>query len=77
MAIEALKAQRRETKGSVEARRLRRQGKVPAVLYGHGEDVRMFALTAESVHDLVESGHHLVTLDLGDGHVLAGLKRVE
>ena len=32
-----LAAQERKGFGSREARRLRKQGKVPAVVYGHGE----------------------------------------
>ena len=36
-AIE-LAVQKRETRGSHEARRLRRKGQVPAVIYGHKEE---------------------------------------
>ena len=47
MDVETLKADPRETKGSAVARRLRRQGKVPAVLYGHRQGVLVLSLSVE------------------------------
>jgi large subunit ribosomal protein L25 len=53
----ALQAQRREPSGSRSARRLRREGNVPGVLYGGGEDPVAFAVNARDLrHALAEAG---------------------
>jgi large subunit ribosomal protein L25 len=49
-AKSVLEAQPRADFGSQTARRLRRQGLVPAVIYGHKEDVVSVALSGEAVH---------------------------
>ncbi|MCK9923515.1 50S ribosomal protein L25/general stress protein Ctc [Frankia sp. AgPm24] len=66
--------------GKGGARRTRRAGKVPAVLYGHGKPPRHIALPA---HDLLhafktDAGTNvLLTLELGDGIELALAKDVQ
>ena len=66
--------------GKGGARRTRRAGKVPAVLYGHGQAPRHIAL---SQHELLhafktDAGTNvLLTLDLGDGTELALPKDVQ
>ncbi|MBN1764576.1 MAG: 50S ribosomal protein L25 [Sedimentisphaerales bacterium] len=51
-----LKAQRRESKGTRASRRLRTQGQVPAILYGHKEEPVAVTL---NYHDLaLELQHH-------------------
>ncbi len=64
MKIEVLKAQTRATRGSSIARRLRAEGKVPGVLYGHGQEVVMLSLDGEAVTHAIESGHQLVALEI-------------
>jgi len=70
-------AERRQQTGSQSARRLRRQGKVPAVLYGHGEEVLALALSHESVEHIVTSGHHLVNLDIDGKRERAIIREVQ
>ncbi|MFO7894792.1 MAG: 50S ribosomal protein L25/general stress protein Ctc [Longimicrobiales bacterium] len=66
-----LKAERRETTGGGAARRMRRDGKIPAVVYGRGEETRPLTLDAHDFQVLVK--HHsldttLVDLDIeGEG----------
>ncbi|MCL9760866.1 50S ribosomal protein L25/general stress protein Ctc [Frankia sp. AiPa1] len=66
--------------GKGGARRTRRAGKVPAVLYGHGKPPRHIALPA---HDLLhafktDAGTNvLLTLELADGTELALAKDVQ
>lgn len=66
--------------GKGGARRTRRAGKVPAVLYGHGQPPRHIALPA---HDLMhafktDAGTNvLLTLELADGTELALAKDVQ
>jgi large subunit ribosomal protein L25 len=53
----ALKAQPREAGGSRSARRLRREGQVPGVVYGGGEDPVSFAVNARELrHALADTG---------------------
>lgn len=45
----------RTTFGTSASRRLRREGMVPAVLYGHGAEVKSFVVTDETAHAVL---HH-------------------
>lgn len=63
MKIEVLKAQTRESRGSRVARRLRGEGQVPGVLYGHGQEVVKLALGGEEVLHVLTSGHQLVAIE--------------
>jgi large subunit ribosomal protein L25 len=66
--------------GKGGARRTRRAGKVPAVLYGHGVDVRHLALPArELAHAFKSEGgsNVLLSLDLPDGEELALPRQVQ
>jgi large subunit ribosomal protein L25 len=66
--------------GKGGARRTRRAGKVPAVLYGHGADVRHISLPArELAHAFKSEGgaNVLLSLDLPDGQELALPRQVQ
>lgn len=52
----------RQATGSRESRRLRRQGLVPAVLYGHGEKCVDLVATREAVQAAVRHGSRIVEL---------------
>lgn len=60
-AIE-LAVQNRETRGSHEARRLRRQGRVPGVIYGHKEETLAVALSGEELEKAVRHGVRVLDL---------------
>ncbi len=61
-----LEAQPREPSGSRQARRLRRDGQVPGVLYGGGEQPVAFQVSARTLrHALAERGA-VIELRLGD-----------
>jgi len=53
----------REQTGSRNMHRLRRSGKVPAVLYGHGQPVLNLALGSDEVKALVRHGARVVDLE--------------
>ncbi len=60
-----LKAEIRKDTGSRAAARVRKQGRVPAIIYGHKEEVVAVSLDA---HDFVEGlhhGHRLMDIQLG------------
>ena len=62
-----LEGEQRERTGSKYALRLRRQGKMPAVIYGHGQAPAHVALDAEAVHDALHDGAHLLDLNIAGG----------
>ncbi len=74
-----LTAETRTEFGKGGARRTRRAGKVPAVIYGHGADPRHVALVAHDLaHALRKGGSNvLLTLDIEDGEQLVIPKSVQ
>ena len=70
-------AETRTEFGKGFARRIRRAGKVPAVLYGHGTDPRHLSLDArEFAHALKGGANTVLTLQLDGGDELALPKSV-
>jgi len=59
---DSLEVTARKTSGSREARRLRRQGLVPAILYGHGEKCVGLAAKREALEAVVRHGSRVVEL---------------
>ncbi|MHC4616659.1 MAG: 50S ribosomal protein L25 [Planctomycetota bacterium] len=60
-----LKVEKRDKTGSKSAARVREQGRIPAIVYGHKEEPLAVSLDA---HDFVEGlhhGHRLVDLQIG------------
>ena len=66
--------QPRATRGSQEARRLRRKGLIPAVIYGHKEATVSIALAAEEIERIIRHGVHVVDLEV-DGKTEKALIR--
>jgi large subunit ribosomal protein L25 len=58
----ALVTQPREGRGSQAARRLRRKGMVPAVIYGHKEETLCVALSLEELEKAIRHGVRVVDL---------------
>jgi large subunit ribosomal protein L25 len=64
--------------GKGGARRTRRAGKIPAVLYGHGTEPRHIAIPARDFAFAIRGGiNTLLTIDLGDGIELALPKAIQ
>jgi large subunit ribosomal protein L25 len=57
-----LETQPRQGSGTQAARRLRRQGLVPAVIYGHKQETVPVALDAEALGDAIRHGARVVDL---------------
>jgi large subunit ribosomal protein L25 len=73
MAEVVLTAETGRTKGSRAARRLRREGKIPGVIYGHGTDPLPVAVGARELRVALngEAGaNQLLSLDTGSGTYL-------
>jgi large subunit ribosomal protein L25 len=62
MEIARLEAEPREGRGTRAARRLRRQGKLPGVVYGHGETPENVAVVVHDLETLLEHGSHVLEL---------------
>ena len=63
-------ARSRDSRGKGAARQTRREGRIPGVLYGHGEDSVPLSVDANELHKLVHTisiENTIVDLDLGSG----------
>lgn len=63
--------------GSRVSRRLRAQGRVPAILYGHKQEPTPLSLTREDVETLLKKGHHLTKLNFGGQSELALVRDIQ
>jgi large subunit ribosomal protein L25 len=59
---ESLNVKMRDARGTRDARRLRRGGSIPAVLYGHGEATHSLAVPADEMAAVVRHGGRVVEL---------------
>ncbi len=72
-----ISAEHRTEFGKGAARRIRRDNKVPAVLYGHGSDPRHISLPGHDLMMALKTANVLLTLDLGGEDELALPKDVQ
>ncbi len=62
MSTEQLRVEKRETRGKRMARKLRGDGMVPAVLYGHKQSTLVLSIPTEDMETAVRHRAHLVQL---------------
>ncbi|MEW6358887.1 MAG: 50S ribosomal protein L25 [Planctomycetota bacterium] len=67
----------REAKGSAAARRLRREGKVPGVLYGHKEATIAIMLPERELSHVIRSGARMLDIKVGGKAEKALIKEVQ
>ena len=72
-----ISAEQRTEFGKGAARRIRRENKVPAVLYGHGEDPRHISLPGHDLMMALKTPNVLLTLDFDGSDELALPKDVQ
>lgn len=72
-----LSAEIRTEFGKGFARRLRAAGKIPAVVYGHGSDVRHVALPAHETGLIVRYANAIITLDVDGEQEIVFVKDVQ
>lgn len=60
-----LVTEKREGRGSRKAEKLRRQGKVPGVLYGHKLDTLQFSVDHDLLVQLVKTGARVIDIQAG------------
>ncbi len=66
MEQDELAVEVRESRGTGPARRMRRMGKVPAVIYGHGREATAIAVDARSLAHVLDTGRHMVRIRRGE-----------
>ncbi|MCB9852021.1 MAG: 50S ribosomal protein L25 [Phycisphaerales bacterium] len=64
MEIPTITVESRKAAGSRAAARLRKDGKLPAILYGHERDPATLALNYKEVEQLIFGGVHVVNLTM-------------
>lgn len=62
-----LTGEARQRVGTKYAMRLRREGKVPAVIYGHGIEPAHVAFDVDAVSTAIHHGAHLLDVNVGNG----------
>jgi large subunit ribosomal protein L25 len=72
-----LSVERREKLGTRESRRLRKSGKLPAVVYGHGEDAVSVTLPGKEAIDAIRHGAHVLDLKMEGSTQQALVKDVQ
>jgi large subunit ribosomal protein L25 len=63
--VEARDPEKNKGTGTRVARRLRAQGQIPAIIYGHKQTPTPISLSRDAVHDMIKRSTHLAELDLG------------
>ncbi|HUT47053.1 MAG TPA: 50S ribosomal protein L25 [Sedimentisphaerales bacterium] len=61
-----LKAEIRENTGSKTVRKVREQGRIPAIVYGHKKEPAAISLDAHSFVEGLHHGHRLVDVQIGN-----------
>ena len=77
MQTNTLTVESRETTGSGAAHKLRREGRIPAILYGAGKDPVSLTAVEKEVSRALEAGTRIFELDLGGNQQQALLKAVQ
>lgn len=72
-----LKAEIREGSGSKCAAKLRKVGKLPAVMYGHGKEALSISLDGHTFVEELHHGHRLFEIDAGGNKQMALVKALQ
>jgi large subunit ribosomal protein L25 len=77
MSQKELSVERRTTSGKIAAGQMRRAGRLPAVLYGHGETPVSLSVNAKEFSDLIaHAGVHSLLVLKGEGDETAIIKTI-
>jgi large subunit ribosomal protein L25 len=60
-----LKAQKREKTGSKSAARVRKEGRIPAIIYGHKKEPVAVSLDMHNLVEGIHHGHRLIDVQIG------------
>ena len=62
--MEVFKATKRETLGTTDCKRLRKNGKTPCVIYGHGQETLHVVVDGHDMDYAIRHNEHLMKIDL-------------
>lgn len=74
MQVESINVKNRDPHGTRTARRLRKAGQVPGIMYGHGQPPQAISVDEKSLERLVSRGTHVVNIEM-DGRTESCLLR--
>lgn len=77
MEILELKAERRTTKGSKAVNKLRQDGYIPAILYGHKQDNVMLCLKGTDFSRILNTGTRMIRLSIDNKQESALVKEIQ
>jgi len=77
MSTETLVVEKREATGRQVSSRLRREGQVPAVLYGRKQDVVHLTVSQEDLMRVLRQDTQIVELQVGEDREAAQIKEVQ
>jgi large subunit ribosomal protein L25 len=72
-----LKAEIREQTGSKTVRKVRRQGRIPAIMYGHKQEPVAVSLDAHNFIEGLHHGHRLIDIQIGKNKEKAIVKELQ
>jgi large subunit ribosomal protein L25 len=72
-----LKAEIRERTGSKSAANVRKQGRIPAIVYGHKKDSTAISLDAHNLVEGLHHGHRLMDVQIGKSKQKAIIKDIQ
>jgi large subunit ribosomal protein L25 len=75
--VEARDPQKNKGTGSRVSRRLRKEGRIPAIIYGHKQAPVPIAVPRDSVWEMIKKSTHLAELDLGGTTEMALVREVQ
>ena len=74
---QVLKAEVRQNRGSKDAAKLRKQGQIPAIVYGHKKEPVAISLDARSFVEELHHGRRLMNIQMGKEHEAMLVKEVQ
>jgi len=77
ITAQARDPQRNKGTGTRAARRLRKQGQIPAIVYGHKQDPQPIAVGRDDVWQMVKKSSHIAQLSIGDDTQMVLVKGVQ
>jgi large subunit ribosomal protein L25 len=77
LIVEARDPQKNKGTGTRVARRLRSQGRIPAIVYGHKQAPTPISVAREAVLEMIKTATHLAELDLGGTVQMALVRDVQ
>lgn len=77
MELPTLKADRRTKIGTNHVRKLRTAGRLPGIIYGHGETPEAFSVSAHEAAMELKHGARLVELDMGGKKIQYLIKAIQ